>query len=163
MRHFQEIEVALDIFHQHKHYFAQISGRKKSLLSLDPGQFDNRSKKGPRRLVQGNVLQKTFIKSSQVTNHESVHMNPKQNNNRPCGSSTTSQIQKKSKNSKQIVASFFGITGHVATVPLEQRRMINSEWYTTICLPEVFREIRKMNKRRRIILHNDNASSHTSA
>lgn len=65
--------------------------------------------------------------------------------------------------SKQMVACFFGINGHVATVPLEQRRTVNSEWYTTICLPEVISEIRKTNRRRRIILHHDNASSHTSA
>ena len=58
---------------------------------------------------------------------------------------------------------FSGKTGHVATVPLEQRRTVNSEWYTTIFLPEVFGEIRKTNKRRRIIVHHDNASSHTSA
>lgn len=56
--------------------------------------------------------------------------------------------------SKQMIACFFGITGHVATVTLEQRKTVNSEWYTTICLPEVFGEI---------IFHHDNASSHTSA
>lgn len=65
--------------------------------------------------------------------------------------------------SKQMVACFFGITGHVATVALEQRRTVNSEWYTTICLPVVIGEIRKTQKKRRIILHHDNASSHTSA
>ena len=65
--------------------------------------------------------------------------------------------------SKQMVACFFGIKGHVATVALEQRRTVNSEWYTTICLPEVIREIRKNQKQRRIILHHDNASAHTSA
>lgn len=74
--------------------------------------------------------------------------------------------------SKQMVACFFGITGHVATVALEQRRTVNSEWYTTICLPEVFGEVRKKKKKRRSSkkaeeeanhLHHDNASSHTSA
>ena len=35
--------------------------------------------------------------------------------------------------SKQMVACFFGKTGHVATVPLE-RKTVNSEWYNTICL-----------------------------
>lgn len=50
----------------------------------------------------------------------------------------------------------------MATVPLEECRTVNSEWYTTICLPEVFGQIRKTNKRRRIILHQDNASCHTS-
>ena len=49
----------------------------------------------------------------------------------------------------------------MATVPLVQRRTVNSKWYTTICLLEVFGEIRKTNKQRRIILHQDNASSHT--
>lgn len=65
--------------------------------------------------------------------------------------------------SKQMVACFLcGKTGHVATVPLEERRTVNSEWYTTICLPEVIGELRKTNKSCRIILHHDNASSHTS-
>ncbi|GFT41022.1 putative mariner transposase [Nephila pilipes] len=45
--------------------------------------------------------------------------------------------------SKQMIACFFGINGHVAIVALEQRRTVNSEWYTTICLPEVIGEIRK--------------------
>jgi len=34
-----------------------------------------------------------------------------------------------------MVACFFGKTGHVATVPLEQRMTVNSELKTTICLP----------------------------
>ena len=65
--------------------------------------------------------------------------------------------------SKKMIACFFGCTGHVATIPLEDRRSVNAEWYTTICLPTVFDEIRKKNKKRRIILHHDNASSHTAS
>ena len=65
--------------------------------------------------------------------------------------------------SKQIIACFFGKTGHVAIASLEQRRTVNSEWYTTICWPVVLQEIRKTNHRRLITLHDDNASSHTSA
>ncbi|CAH2106193.1 unnamed protein product [Euphydryas editha] len=61
-----------------------------------------------------------------------------------------------------MVACFFGLISHVATVSLEQRRTVNCKWYTTICLPEVFVKIRKTNPRRRIIFHHDNASSHTS-
>jgi len=57
------------------------------------------------------------------------------------------------RTSKQMVASFFGKTAHVATFPLEQRRKVNSAWYTTVCLPEVFGEIRRKNQRTRIILH----------
>ncbi|GBP44723.1 Histone-lysine N-methyltransferase SETMAR [Eumeta japonica] len=36
--------------------------------------------------------------------------------------------------------------------------MVNLEWYPTICLSEVFEEIRKNNRQRRIIFHQDNAS-----
>lgn len=57
---------------------------------------------------------------------------------------------------------FFGKTRHAATVPVAQLRTINFEWYTT-CLPAVFQEIRKTNRRRWIILQHDNASSHTLA
>lgn len=79
------------------------------------------------------------------------------------GEPNPTKVVRARSTSKQMVACFFGKTGHVATVPLEQRRTVNSEWYTTICLPKVFGEIRKTNRRRRIILHHDNASSHTSA
>ncbi|GBP35578.1 hypothetical protein EVAR_17440_1 [Eumeta japonica] len=35
-------------------------------------------------------------------------------------------------------------------------------WYTTTCLPEVIDELRKNNRKRRITLHHDNASSPTA-
>ncbi|CAH1966070.1 unnamed protein product [Acanthoscelides obtectus] len=35
------------------------------------------------------------------------------------------------------------------------------DWYTTICLPKVITELRKIKPKRRIILHQCNASSHT--
>ena len=57
---------------------------------------------------------------------------------------------------------FFGKTTHVTIVPLEERRTVNSQCYTTICLPVVFQEIRKSNHRRWITLHPDNMSSLTS-
>ena len=48
-------------------------------------------------------------------------------------------------------------------VPIERCRIVNSEWYTTICLSVVFQEITEPpNRRRRITLHHDNASSYTS-
>ena len=48
--------------------------------------------------------------------------------------------------SKQMIACFFRRTEHVVIVPLKQRRTVNSEWYTTICLPVVFQEVRKTNR-----------------
>ncbi|GBP17689.1 Mariner Mos1 transposase [Eumeta japonica] len=57
----------------------------------------------------------------------------------------------------------FQANGHVVTVPLDNRKTIHSEWYKTICLPEVFEEIRKDNRQSRIILHHDDANCRTSA
>ncbi|CAG9132342.1 unnamed protein product [Plutella xylostella] len=64
--------------------------------------------------------------------------------------------------SKKMVASFVSKTSHVATIPLQEQRTVTADWYTTVCLPEVVRELRKTNPNRRIILHHDNASSHTA-
>ena len=54
--------------------------------------------------------------------------------------------------SKQMIACFcFGKIAHVAIVPLEQCRTVNSKCYTTIYLPVVFlQEIRKISRRRRM-------------
>ncbi|GBP73648.1 hypothetical protein EVAR_56327_1 [Eumeta japonica] len=48
----------------------------------------------------------------------------------------------------------------VSTVGMENYCTVNSDWYTTICLPDVTDELRKNNRKRCIILHHDNASSH---
>ncbi|GBP52428.1 hypothetical protein EVAR_39887_1 [Eumeta japonica] len=57
---------------------------------------------------------------------------------------------------------FFGVNRHVVTVPLESRKTVNSWWYTTICLSEIFEEIGKNNRQHRIILYHNNACCHTS-
>ncbi|GBP80819.1 hypothetical protein EVAR_60447_1 [Eumeta japonica] len=61
-----------------------------------------------------------------------------------------------------MIASFFNKTGHLATIPLENCPIVNSDWYTTIYLSEVIDELRKNNRKRRTILHLDNAYSHTA-
>lgn len=63
---------------------------------------------------------------------------------------------------KQMVACFFSITGHVATVPLVEQRTVTANWYVIIGFPAAFEEVRKTNPRRRIILHHDNASAPTA-
>jgi len=79
-----------------------------------------------------------------VTNDGTMLMSPKQNSNRSCESSKTSQINRKLfVDEAQMVACFLGKTGHIATVPLKQRRTVNFEWYTTIGLRKVFGEIRR--------------------
>ncbi|CAH1971957.1 unnamed protein product [Acanthoscelides obtectus] len=62
----------------------------------------------------------------------------------------------------KMVATFVSKAGHIATIPLNEQRTVTADWYTTICLPKVITELRKINPERRIILHQDNASSHTA-
>ena len=67
---------------------------------------------------------------------------------------------------KQMIAVFFSKSGHVATVPLEERRTVNAEWYINICLPKVIEAWsarRPGTSPRRILLHHDNATAHTAA
>ncbi|CAH1962521.1 unnamed protein product [Acanthoscelides obtectus] len=63
---------------------------------------------------------------------------------------------------KKMVATFVSKAGHIATIPLNEQRTVTVDWYTTICLPKVITELRKVNPERRIILHQDNARSHTT-
>ena len=63
---------------------------------------------------------------------------------------------------KKMVASFFRITGHIITVPIEDRRSVNAEWYSTICLPRVLDRMRELRPKSRLIVHHDNASSHSA-
>ncbi|CAH1990109.1 unnamed protein product [Acanthoscelides obtectus] len=65
--------------------------------------------------------------------------------------------------SKKMVATFASKAGHIATIPLNEQRTVTADWYTTICFPKVITELQKINpERRRIILHQHNASSHTA-
>lgn len=64
--------------------------------------------------------------------------------------------------SKKMVASFISKKGHVATIPLQEQRTVTADWYTKVCLPEMMAELRRSNPTRRVILHHDNASSHTA-
>ncbi|CAH1972707.1 unnamed protein product [Acanthoscelides obtectus] len=64
--------------------------------------------------------------------------------------------------STMMVATFVSKAGHIATIPLNEQRTVTADWYTTICLSKVITELRKINPERKIILHQDNASSHTA-
>ena len=68
--------------------------------------------------------------------------------------------------SKQMIAVFFSKSGHVASIPLLERKTVTSEWYTNTCLPQVFEAWSKRRPRtgtRGLLLHHDNASAHTAA
>ncbi|CAH1990849.1 unnamed protein product [Acanthoscelides obtectus] len=64
--------------------------------------------------------------------------------------------------SKKVVATLVSKAGHIATIRLNEQRTVTADWYTTICLPKVITELRKINPERRIIFHQDNESSHTA-
>ncbi|CAH1991160.1 unnamed protein product [Acanthoscelides obtectus] len=59
-----------------------------------------------------------------------------------------------------MVATFVSKAGHIATIPLNHQRTVTADWYTTICLPKVITELRKINPQRRIILHTAQKTRH---
>ena len=71
------------------------------------------------------------------------------------------QIQRKLFVGKSLQSKWWPVSS--AKLSMWQLFQVSSKWYTTICLPKVVGDIRKRNKRRRIIVHHDIASSHTSA
>ena len=67
---------------------------------------------------------------------------------------------------KKMVASFFAKTGHVATVPLDDRRTVNADWYVNQCIPQVldvWQQRRPKTGLKGLLWHHDNASVHTAA
>lgn len=64
---------------------------------------------------------------------------------------------------KKMVASFVTKTGPIATIPLEDRRTVTSDWYVHQCLPKVLHAARARRPRSAITLHHDNAPAHTAA
>ena len=63
------------------------------------------------------------------------------------------------------MAIFFRSSGFVAAVPLEDRKTVTADWYTTVCLPKLIIAIdshREKTGVSRLLLHHDNASSHTA-
>ena len=67
---------------------------------------------------------------------------------------------------KKMVAYFFGKSGHVPTISLEDRRTVTADWYVHNCHPKVFEVWRQRRPKTGLcglfLLH-DNASAHTVA
>ena len=75
------------------------------------------------------------------------------------------KFKRSRSSSKQMVASFFTKTGHLITVPLEERKTVTSDWYVTNCLPKVMEawcQRRPRTATRVMLLHHDNAPAHTA-
>ena len=65
-----------------------------------------------------------------------------------------------------MIACFFANFGHIATIPLEDRKTVTADWYVNHCLPKVFQAWCKRRPRtvvRGLLLHHDDASAHTAA
>jgi histone-lysine N-methyltransferase SETMAR len=81
------------------------------------------------------------------------------------GSPRPQKVRRPRSVGKKMVAVFFSKSGLVKVVPLEEQKTVTSLWYTTVCLPKVFEELKKRRPKtglRGILLHQDNASSHTA-
>ena len=64
--------------------------------------------------------------------------------------------------SKRMVASYIAKTGHITTIPLEERRTVAADWYMHQCLPKVLHAVRTRRPKSGITLHHDNAPAQTA-
>ena len=68
--------------------------------------------------------------------------------------------------SKQMIECFSETFSHVATIPLEDRKTVTADWCVKHSLPKIFQAWCKQRSRtvvRGLLLHYDNASTHTAA
>ena len=67
--------------------------------------------------------------------------------------------------SKLMIACFFAKFGHVASIPLEDRKTVTADWYVNHCLPKFFQAWCKRRPRMGVrgLLHHDYASADTAA
>ncbi|CAH1973413.1 unnamed protein product [Acanthoscelides obtectus] len=78
------------------------------------------------------------------------------------GEEKPTKVSRSRSVSKKMVATLVSKAAHIATIPLNEQIIVTADWYITICSPKVITELRKINPKRRIILHQDNASSHSA-
>jgi [histone H3]-lysine36 N-dimethyltransferase SETMAR len=66
---------------------------------------------------------------------------------------------------KRMMAVFFRRKGPVAIIPLVEQRTVTAAWYCEVALPKVFHELKDSRSKtglQNLMLHHDNASSHTA-
>ena len=56
------------------------------------------------------------------------------------GEHNPTKVQRQKSAGKQMIATFFAKWGHVTTIPLVERKTVNSEWYSEVCIPKVTQE-----------------------
>ncbi|CAH2097221.1 unnamed protein product [Euphydryas editha] len=114
------------------------------MLAVDLTQFDRGSKNGSRQFQRRSIKFGVNIITGDATWIYCYDPKTKQQSSVWVfrGEPKSTKAVRVNSASKRMIASFFNKTGHVATVALENRRTVNSDWYTTICLPEVIDELR---------------------
>ena len=62
-------------------------------------------------------------------------------------------------------AIFFAKSGHMASVPRQERKIVNVEWHVNICWPKVFEggDLVQTTGPAALLPHHDNANAHTAA
>jgi len=82
------------------------------------------------------------------------------------GSPRPTKIQKQRSAGKVMAAAFFNQEGLIDLVRLEKGRTVTADWYSTVCLDSVLQRVTDNHKSSlrvaNLILHHDNASSHTA-
>ena len=67
---------------------------------------------------------------------------------------------------KEMIVCFFANFGHVATIPLEDRKTVTADWYVNHCMPKVLQAWCKRHPQTGVhglLLHHDNANADTAA
>ncbi|KAI6656990.1 hypothetical protein LOD99_16291 [Oopsacas minuta] len=142
---------------------------------MDPPFFELTAKNIPHRLLQ-NYAQKFANGSSRtvseiLTGDETwiYHFDPETNRMSKEwveeDAPPPTKVRRARSVGKQMWAIFFRSSGFVEAVALEDRKTVTADWYTTVCLPKVITAIESQREKtgiRGILLHHDNASSHTA-
>ena len=76
------------------------------------------------------------------------------------------KLKRNGNASAQMMPCFFAKFGHVAIIPLDDRKTVTADCYINLCLPKIFQAWCKRRPQtgvRGLLLHYDNASAHTAA
>ncbi|KAI6658838.1 Histone-lysine N-methyltransferase SETMAR-like [Oopsacas minuta] len=114
-------------------------------------------------------FQELFLRSLQVMRHGYTIMIQKQSECQRSGLKKMPHLQPKCGGldllGNKCGRFFFRSSGFVEAVPLEDRKTVTADWYTTVCLPKLITAIESQREKtgiRGILLHHDNAPSHTA-
>ena len=77
------------------------------------------------------------------------------------GDTSPLKFKRSRSTSKQMLALYIAKTGHITTIPLEERHTVTADWYVHQCLPHVLHAVTR--PKSGITRHRGNAPAHTAA